>query len=96
MMKDTKMFKLYGVSILLALVAVYLMRYHTGFTLLTVPFCFGTTFGLASIISRICFKRTFTPVSKMEVSLLGELLRWSYRCATHGFQWTKLGPLKGG
>jgi len=73
--------KIYVISILLVPVAVYLMNYHTLFTLLTIPFCFGTTLGLASIISRVYFERTFTPVSKYDdwrkFSWIDKLLTWS-------------------
>lgn len=58
--------KLFLLSIPLALLALYLVKFHTAFVLLTLPFCLGMTFGIASIICRVCFGRNWIPVSKLD------------------------------
>lgn len=72
--------KLYFGSILLVPLAIYLVRFHTIFVLLTLPFCLGSTFGMASILSRGWRGRKWTPVSKFEdwrqFSWADKLLTW--------------------
>jgi len=55
--------KCFFVSLLLVPAALALMKFHTVFTLLTVPFCFGFNLALAAVASRLLFKKEFVPAS---------------------------------
>ena len=50
---------------------------HSGFILLTIPFCFGLFFALAAVISPWIFKKEFVPPSKYDTAEDIQLQKWS-------------------
>ena len=64
-------------AIVLVPVALALARLHSGFIILTIPFCFGLFFALAAAISPRLFKKDFVPPSRSDTAAETKLQKWS-------------------
>lgn len=56
------------IATLLVPVAIVLMRVHTLFTLLTLPFCLLSMLGAAALFSRYAIGKSFVPISKHDTA----------------------------
>ena len=65
------------IAVLLVPVALILARIHSGFIILTIPFCFGLFFALAALISPGLFKKEFVPPSKFDTEEDTRFQKWS-------------------
>ena len=71
------------VAVLLVPAALALARVHSGFIILTIPFCFGLFFVLAAVISPWLFKKEFVPPSRFDTDADIKLQTWSDHVLTY-------------
>ena len=71
------------VAVLLVPAALALARVHSGFIILTIPFCFGLFFVLAAVISPWLFKKEFVPPSRFDTDADFKLQTWSDHVLTY-------------
>ncbi|GEM_PF-4329864 len=69
--------RIFLIAVLLVPVALVLARVHSGFIILTIPFCFGLFFVLAAVISPGLFKKDFIPPSRSDTAEDIKLQKWS-------------------
>ena len=60
--------RLLAITVLLVPISIALMRVHTLFTLLTIPFCFGAPLGVAMLASPLLCGKPFVPVSRSDTA----------------------------
>ncbi len=69
--------RIFAIATGLVPIALLLSRIHSGFIILTIPFCFGLFFVLAAVISPWLFKKEFVPPSRSDTEEEIKLQTWS-------------------
>ena len=69
--------RIFLVAVVLVPIALILAQIHSGFIVLTIPFCFGLFFVLAAVISPWLFKKEFVPPSRSDTEEDIKLQKWS-------------------
>ncbi len=69
--------RIFLIAVVLVPIALVLARIHSGFIILTIPFCFGLFFALAAMISPWLFKKEFVPPSRSDTDADIKLQKWS-------------------
>ncbi len=72
------------IATVLVPVAIALMRVHTMFTLLTVPFCFGAPLGAAVLVSPWACGKPFVPISRSDTDADRREQAWTDHVLTWG------------